>query len=318
MSYEMNMNKIGLSNKSRFMIQLRIFLLILLCLYLPIEVVFSEKFIIFEDEYLFKKILEYFPPSLIDNDIYRYSMKIFLFIFGDKEMLMLYSVILYIIYHPFTAYKIIFVTNLLAFINCILRVLYKSARPFWFDKFKSIGCISSFASPAFSYNLVAFFYFFSFIVIINERNKAKNKEINILSSNNSNNNSNPNAISNSNSNNFKKYKMNKCKKFLLFFFYLIFTSVFGFILIINRINYFYQICFAQVFTMTSLFIILDLESHIHNRIFNSLKNIFKIRKNKIRILLNITFLNLLGIILYNLSEHSLSDNRIYQNLSTLV
>jgi hypothetical protein len=293
---EMDMNKIGLSTRSRFMIQLRILLLILLCLYFPIEIVFYEKFIMFENEYIIKWILKHFPASLSDNIYYITSMRAVFFLLGDKDMIMLYSVILYIAYHPFTAYKVIFVTNILAFINCILRLLYRAGRPFWFSKYKSIGCISSFASPAFSFFLVGFFYFYVLIIIIIERNKTLSKE----------------------NNKQRKYKISGCKKFAFYLFIITFTSLYGLVLLINRINYLYQICFAQVFSMTSLFVILDLESHIHNRILNSLKNIFKIRKNKIQIIIYITFLNLLGIILYNICDHSLPDNVIYQNLATMV
>lgn len=293
----LDIKNVGLSQKSKLMIQLRILLLILLCIYIPIEIVFSEKFIFLETENLFNKIIYYFPASLQDNELYQLTNRIYMFAFGDKDMIMIYSLLIYICYHPFTAYKIIFVTHFLQFINVILRMLYKSGRPFWYDKLKSLGCATSYASPSLSYHLVTFFYFYTCILIISEKKKMYNK----LKSEEA-----------------KKYRLSVMQRIIFFSGMLIFTSIYAIFLIINRLNFLYQICFANVFTLTSIFICLDLESNIHNSIFKSLKNIFKIRKNKIKILIFTMFVNLLGVILYNLIDHDINNNVIYQNLATLV
>lgn len=296
MSTNLDLKNVGLSKKSKFMIQLRIIMLILLCVYIPIEIVFSEKFILFEQKHLFDKLIEYFPSTLHDNPIYEAASKIYMFIFGDKDMIMVYSLMIYICYHPFTAYKIIFVTHFLAFLNVILRMLYKSGRPFWYYQEKSLGCSTSFASPSLSYYLVTFFYFYACILIISEKKKIYNK------------------------NNFGdvKYRLGTFKKIIFFLVTLIFTTLYGLFLLINRLNFLYQICLANVFTLTSIFICLDLETSIHNSIFKSLKNIFKIRKNKIKILIFTLFINLCGVILYNLIDHDINNNFIYQNLATIV
>jgi len=296
MSVSLDLKNVGLSNKSRLMIQLRILLLILLCIYIPIEIVFSDKFVKFETENIFNWVIIYFPPSLQDDNLYRNLSKIYAFIFSDKDMIMIYSVLIYIFYHPFTAYKIIFVTHLLQFINVIIRMLYKSGRPFWYEKLKSLGCSTSFASPSLSFYLVAFFYFYTCIIILTEKKKIYNKQ----------------------NDGIKKYRLGLFQRFMLFFCFLFFTSIYGIFLIINRLNFLYQISLAMVYTLTSIFICLDLESHIHNSIYKSLKNIFKIRKNKIKILLFTMFINMLGIILYNFIDHDINNNVIYQNLATLV
>jgi hypothetical protein len=75
---------------------------------------------------------------------------------------------------------------------------------------------------------------------------------------------------------------------------------FGSLMLLKRLNYLYQLNYALVMGLVINVLCLDFENIIHNYIYSSLKNVFKIRKNKIFIFLVILSANILAILVYNI------------------
>ena len=91
--------------------------------------------------------------------------------------------------------------------------------------------------------------------------------------------------------------------------------LFGLIMILKKINFLYQLVFAFTISLVTIVISLDLENVIHNYIFNSLKNIFKIRKYKIHLFLVLLSLNIFSVFVYNFikveSMEAISVNEVF-------
>ncbi len=91
------------------------------------------------------------------------------------------------------------------------------------------------------------------------------------------------------------------------FLYILFIVIFGTIILVKKINFLYQIIFAFTSSLVTIVIALDLENVIHNYIFNSLKNVFKIRKYKIQLFLILLSLNVFSVFVYNFIQINSTD-----------
>jgi hypothetical protein len=270
------LGKIQLSKKSKKKIILRVLLLFLVFIYIPMESIFSWKFQHMEHYFIFNRIDDIIPLSLYNNEIYINLTKGVLFLLGDKDMYMIYSVLFYTLVHPFTAIKVIFATHSTEFIIVLLRCLFQNQRPRWLlaEKAKAFLCPFSYSNPSLN------FFFFTFFIIYLILAKLMLRR--------------------------KKRRLGFVKKFLISFVLGIFLIIFGVILMVNRLNYFYQIVFTFTISLVFICLCVDLEINIHNILHSSIKNVYKIRKNKIRLFIFILAINILGLVLYTI----LPDNSI--------
>jgi hypothetical protein len=204
---------------------------------------------------------------------------------GDKDLFMIYNILIYICYHPFTAVKITLVSHMTAFVLAFIRCLYQNKRPIW-----TIGepynflCPLSYANPSLHFYFVSFFFLYTYfsIVLLNKKKKAS-------------------------------YLL-KCSFFICIILMIIIA---GIVLILNKINYIYQLNFAFTISIVIISYCLDMESYIHNFILTSLKNVYKIRRYKIKLFIVILVLNLFAVFSYNFLNDS-SFNELQRIISKIV
>lgn len=254
---------------SKKLIIIRVLVLFLICIYIPIQTFFSPKFDSLEDNLLFPKLKDLIPENIFTNPTFILSTDFLIYLMSSRDMIMIIIGIIYVVYHPFIAVKIIFVTNFLQFIIVILRCLFQSHRPIWVSDEKSFTnyCPINFANPSEHYFFISFFYLY---VIVSINLVGKNQE-----------------------------RVKIWKKILFIFIYLLIVSGLGFLMILKKFNYMYQLNLAFTFGIITLSIVLDLENNIHNFVLNSLKNVIKIRKYKIRFFIIILVMNIFAILIFN-------------------
>jgi hypothetical protein len=245
-----------------------VLLLFLVFIYVPMESIFSWKFQHLEHVFIFGEMDNILPPSLFESNVYKYFTATILFLLGDKDMYMIYSVIFYSFIHPFTALKVIFATHSTEFLIVLLRCLFQNQRPKWnSDKAPEFLCPVSYSNPSLHS------FFFSFYIIYLTLSMLLLK---------------------------RKRERRVVRKVLFSFILFMFLLIFGCILLINRLNYMYQIIFSFTMSLVFICVCVDLEVNIHNFLHHSIKNVFQIRRNKIKLFILIIAVNILGIMIYTL------------------
>lgn len=271
-----------LSKKSKKLVILRVVILVLFCIYVPIHSVFSQFFSKIELEYVFEKLEEHIPTESLNGF---YQSNIFSLIitgFGSKENTMLFSSLIYHICHPFIAMKLILVTHSVIYFIVLTRCVLQSYRPFWTLPQKVHICHLTYADPPIHFFNVSFYYFYFFLsfYLVNKNNQRK---------------------------------IARTKKIGIFTILITLALLYGFLLIIHRSSFLYQLNVAFTLSLIIIVVLMQLETKIHNFILNSLKSIYKTRKYKIRILIIVLLISFIGITLYNfIPQDGLND--VQQNL----
>jgi hypothetical protein len=251
------------------LIIIRVIILVFLCIYIPLETIFSSKFDEFEQELVFP-FLDESMSKISTNPTFIYITDWLFFLVTDRDYIMIYMGIIYIVYHPFIAVKISFVTHFVQYFIILLRCMLQSYRPIW-KKEKILTtnfCFTTFANPSEHFFYISFFYAYMLISI----------HYHLVN---------------------KKKTVSLPKKLLFFAGYLIFVFFFGIIFVIKKSNYIYQLNFAFTIGIITLCAVIDLENYIHNFILNCLKNVLKIRTYKIKLFLLILGMNIFSVICYN-------------------
>jgi len=277
-----NTKKLKLTKKSKFLIIIRVILLFFLCIYIPLEVIFSSSFDQMENKIIFDNLDKYLPDFVKEKTIIKITDYL-LYLFADRDMILLYTGLIYMTSHPFIAMKIVFVIHFAEFFLVILRCLYRAFRPIWYAKeYITYLCLTSYANPSMHFFFLTFFYIYvciSFFIF-----------------------------------NKKKKKLSFVKKMLFITIFILVIIFFGVITIIKRINYLYQLIFALNISLIMIVIFLDLENLVHNYIFKSLKNIYKIRKHKIRLFLITLAMNIFSVFIFNFIQNE-NVELVYTNSS---
>lgn len=272
----LDIRKLRLSKRSRNLIILRVIILFFVCIYVPIEVIFANSFNSLEDSILFSRIDSLMPDFFKNSQTLIFLSDMVIYLFSDKDMTMVYILLIYMIYHPFIAVKIVFVTHMVAFFFVLMRCLFQAYRPIWITSVSVTElCLTSYANPSMHFYFLTFISLYSLLCVHLVKRKSK--------------------------------RLGKCKKLLMLFFLIIYITFFGFLILIKRINYLYQVNFSFTMSLLIIVVCLDLENLIHNFIFNALKNVLKIRKYKIKIFLLILTSNIFAIFIYNFIDAELLD-----------
>lgn len=191
----------------------------------------------------------------------------------NKDFISGLSCLLYVIFHPFIALKLIYSVCTLFYILIIVKCFAQNRRPLWEEGIGGsnendiIVCETSFSNPSGSIFIINFYFLYS-IFCIKEFYK-KNKNLNIIT------------------------------KIVFFLLYIIIIIFEYFFLLTYKLNYLHEMVFTNILTMVIVCILIDFDSKYQKKFFNATKNIFKARKNKIKSLIYCFGLMCLSIILYN-------------------
>ena len=259
-------SKISLSTRSKTFLILRIFMFAILCIFFPLETILYRKLEVIENKIILSKISSFFSDSLSNNNLIYYFTLFSREVLGGKEAIIVYTGIIYMLFHPFIALKLVYITNIAYFIIVVLQCLYQSRRPFWTNANESIVfCPTSYAFPSGTYFLISFFFLYTTISL---RLVEKKKSLGL------------------------------CKRVIIFFVYFVLIIFSAFILVINKLCYIYQIVFTFTLSLVMICLLIDLDTVIHNFILKSLKNVFKTRKYKMKIFFYVLAMSVISTIIY--------------------
>jgi hypothetical protein len=272
---------IKLSKSSKFFIVIRVIILFLTCIYIPMESIFSSTLFKMEKVVVSPIVNDAFYGEVEINAFFKFLNKSLILVIGDKDALMLYNAIIYTILHPFIGIKVSIVTHVLYFFLAIMRCLYKSNRPFWGERVNTGTCHISYSNPSLHYFYLCFYYSYLFLAIRFFR---------------------------------KSPLLSVSKKVLAYFILVLISTIFGFALLVSKLNFIYQLNFAWTIAFIVLCFLVDLDNNLHNFVLNSMKNMYRIRKNKLRVLLFVIGASVSAIILYNFID----DDNLIQTVGILM
>lgn len=97
----------------------------------------------------------------------------------------------------------------------------------------------------------------------------------------------------------KHERMNMILRIILSVLFLGLMVMEYFYLLLYKLNYLHEIVFTNMLTFVYICILIDFDSKFQKKLFNATKNIFKMRKNVLKVLFLCFLLCFIGILLYN-------------------
>lgn len=272
---DLDIDNMRLTKNSKRLVVIRVIILFIAFIFFPFESLMSYRLDDIELKSIFIFIDKIFNENFVKNSFLSSIISILHYMMS-MECINVYCCLVYLIYHPFRAVKMVIFLSLGSFFIIILRMLYGDARPFWYYNSEVINCELSYANPSIStFSIMLFVSLFMFQFA---ETYAKENE---------------------------HYLIPTSKKILA---YLIFFSTFLLVLslhLITKTNFVYQQFFALVITLILLVIIMDVEVSLHNFLLECFKNPYKTRKYKIHIFIYVLCLNIFSMIIYSI----ISDER---------
>ena len=267
-------DKITLSSKSKRIVILRTMIISLCCFFFPLEVVVDNRLQEIDmNLYNKNKILSSLSKKLINSSIFQSFIYILSQILGSKESIMIYISLIYSIVHPFIGLKLIFISNISLYFVILLQILFQAHRPSWDLDHSETICRNTYPNPSTILFYFSFFYLYSII------------SFNLL----------------------KKKKFLPLTKLIIFLLYVLFLI---FLLIMfggSYLLYIHQIIYTFIISIVVIALLIDLDTAIHNFIFNSLRNVYNTRVYKMKIFFYVCSLFFIGFIsLYFIEENDIN------------
>ena len=290
---EINIKNITLTSTSKKLVILRVLLLFLLFIYFPFESITSSNIEKLEINYLFNYME--CKSSLYKGYNTLKILSIIVSYIINEESIPIFTIVIYVIYHPFRALKLATWISLGWYPITVLRMLTSSSRPFWHYKGENYLCNMSYANPSitsYSFNL---YFGLLFITIIEESKTSKLKKRFFI---------------------INKISDFKLKIILIILYFLIFSIVSSFQLI-QKANYAYQLLFGLVISFLIIVVIIDFDNALHNFLLDSFNYISKTRKNKIIILIISIGFSVLTMLIYTVQTESIEIGKLKENVLTL-
>ena len=270
-------HKKKLSKNSKFELFIRIFLFSLMIIFIPLSIIVTADFNRIEENLIFRRLFNLIPKTRLIN----LSKNLFMIarVIQDKDFTLGISCVLYILIHPYISLKLIFASAFFNYIITLMKFLNQPIRPSWdimefSDLNDIIVCETSFSSPSEGLFFLTFFFVYPIFCI--RKFYMKNERMNIF-----------------------------LRIFLAIIFFGLIVMEY-FYLLIYKLNYLYEIVFTTMLTFVYICILIDFDNKFQKKIYNATKNIFKTRKNILKVLFFCFLLSFIGILLYNF----ISPNRM--------
>ena len=256
-----------LTKNTKLELFLRIFLFSLTIMFIPLSIMATNGFDKIEKEIIFEKI-----KNLVTHDKLLKIPKIIHKIFLSKDFVLGISCTLYNIVHPYISLKILFASSTFYYIIILMKFINQPKRPLWEIMNNNnindiIICETSFSSPCEEIFFISFYFLYPIFCI---RSFYSNGQI-----------------------------MNIFAKIIIFIIYLLLIIIEHIYLLLYELNYFHEIIYTDMLTLIFICILIDFDSKFQKKFFDSTKNLFKTRKNKLKILLFCCFLFTIGAMLFN-------------------
>ena len=275
-------DKITLSSKSKINVILRTMIISLCCFFFPLEAVVANRLQDIELKlYVENKVLSFLLSSkLINSSTFHKFLDFLTKIIGSKESIMVYISILYLIIHPFIGLKLILISGIAQYFVILLQIIFQAHRPFWDLEESETICRNTYPNPSTILFYCSFFYLYSII------------SFNLL----------------------KKKKFSPLQKLIMSFGYIIVLIILLIMFGGTYLLYIHQIIYSFIISIVMISLLIDVDTNIHNFIFNSLKNVYNTRIYRMKIFFYVCGLYFAGFIsLYFIEEYDI--NKIKDNLS---
>lgn len=278
-----------LTIKSQFKLWTTLILIILSLIFIPFYSIAENYLITLEKTKLIDSLENFASYNILTSDSLKNFFRFFNF-FLNKDFYAGYLCVLYIVFHPLVAMKIIYGFNFSYCIIILLQILYQNRRPSWEDNLEHGGeneklnqniiiCEASFSNPSSSlfnfifcsiYSLYSYRHFFA----------PPHTHMNII------------------------------LKFVLLIIFISILITEMILLLIYRLHYLNELIFTICITFVWICLLIGFENKLQNILIRATKNYFKLRKNKIKIFFYTFFELLGGILLYNLIGHPFDSYHI--------
>ena len=267
-------DKITLSSKSKINVILRALIISLCCFFFPLEAVVANRLQDIElSLYVENKLLSFiFSSKLINSRTFQKILDILMNIIGSKESIMVCISITYLIIHPFIGLKLILISGIAQYFVILLQIIFQAHRPFWdLEQYETI-CRNTYPNPSSIVFYCSFFYLYSII------------SFNLL----------------------KKKKFSPLQKLIMSFGYIIVLIILLIMFGGTYLLYIHQIIYSFIISIVMISLLIDVDTNIHNFIFNSLKNVYNTRIYKMKIFFYVCGLYFIGFIsLYFIEENDI-------------
>ena len=287
-SIDINNQKLTLKSKIRLLIS--VILVCLSLIFIPFHSVADSYLIRIEKNKLFNSMDNFVSLEALNSSGLK-NLFTFFNLFLNKDFMAGFSCVLYTLFHPFVAMKVIY--GAINFFYCLIlmQILYQGKRPSWEewesknDKYKDtiIECEASFSSPSTSLFIFIFYTVYSLYSY---------KHFYSL----------PNS------------HMNKVLKIILFIIFMSFIITEYIFLLIYKMHYLHDMIFTTCLTLVWICLLIRLDHKLQNMFFRATKNLFKIRKNKIKFFLYCFLQLFLAVILLNFTESRFTSYKIEEKI----
>lgn len=262
-----------LTTNSKKKLLIRLTLIFLTLIFISIQNLVSNSLISVEKKVnLFKYFRDLISHEILVTDSpinFFNTLKLIL----NKDFFSGVTCLIYIIFHPFIALKLIYSVSILLYILIVLKCYNQSKRPLWEEgiggnnEIDIIICETSFSNPSVSIFIINFYFLYSIFCIKEFYKKRKNLKIII-----------------------------KIFLFILYIAISIFEYIFS---LIYKLHFFHEMIFTNILTVIIVCLLIDFDEKFQKKFFNATKTIYKARKNKIKAFLFCFGLMFLSIILFH-------------------
>ena len=258
-----------LTKRSKIRLLIRILLFCLTLIFIPLQSIIYNNLMRIEQNTLFIRLQNWISYDELASENYKNVLHVFRY-FLNKDNLSGVACVLYTIFHPFVALKLIFSAGITFYIMILMKCYYQSKRPSWDEQLNNqemIECDASFSNPSSTiFNLI----FYSIYGLFLYRSFYKEqKGINIWI---------------------------KSILLVLFILFFVFETL---LLLLYKLHFLHEIVYSSVITLVLICILIDLDDNFQSKFFNATKNLFKTRKNKIKVFFLCSGLLLTGIVCFN-------------------
>ena len=151
-------SNITLSSQSKILLIFRMIIISLMCFFFPMHTIIEKNLISVEKKKFLPRINNLIKGTFFQNDYFKLFCNYLFVIFGGDESIIIYMSIVYFLFHPFIALKLVLITYLIYYGMIICQLLFQSNRPFWENESHFHFCYTNYASPSENYYFVSFFF----------------------------------------------------------------------------------------------------------------------------------------------------------------
>ena len=279
---DFRIDNIRLTDSSKKLVVLRVIILFVALIYFPFDSIASRG----NNKIELKLIFNFLDNS---NNFHIMNNALFYIVYiadllTNVNAILIYSVITYIIFHPFRSIKnLVFISIGLYFI-VLMRMFYSASRPFWYDIRENYLCPTSYSKPSITVFALVTFVGLTILSVFEEMKQNQGRD----------------SITN----------YNRVTGLIIF---VVSYFVIGIANVLTYEDFVYHISLAFIYSLLFIVLSLEFETSMHNFLLEALKSIEKTRKIKIQMLIITICLSVLSMMFYSITLNS-TDSKFEEDV----